>query len=145
MIAASNLRSSPYRLSIELIGLPKRFNQGQGAHWSTRHRESQKWHKRLLGKMVVTRARPPELPLKRAHLKLTRYSSRAPDYDGLVQSFKPVVDALKKCLIISDDSMAVIGKPDYCWEKTGQREGKIKIELIEIIDASKVEENRGFI
>jgi len=82
--------------------------------------------------MIVARVAPPSRPLKNAKLKLTRYSSRAPDYDGLVQSFKPVIDALKKCLIIEDDSMRVIGKPDYCWEKARQRAGKITIEVVEI-------------
>lgn len=124
--------TSPYKLSIELLGLPTRFNQGQGAHWTTRHRESQKWHKRLLGKMILTRSSPPPIPLKKAQLILTRYSSRAPDYDNLVQSMKPVIDALKKCLIIHDDSMAIIGRPDYRWEKTGLREGKILIQVLEI-------------
>lgn len=118
---------TPYRLDIELLGLPRRFNEGQGSHWTVRHREAQKWHKRLIGKMIVARASPPLEPLKKASLTLIRYSSRAPDYDGLVQSFKPVVDALKKCLIIADDSMVVIGRPDYRWEKAPHREGKIRI------------------
>ncbi len=122
----------PYKLEIELLGLPRRFNEGQGSHWTVRHRESQKWHKRLLGKMILSRQSPPLKPLKKATLTLVRYSARAPDYDGLVQSLKPVVDALKKCAIIEDDSMAVIGRPDYRWEKAPQLEGKIRIIVEEV-------------
>ncbi len=129
------MNQNPYYLSLTLIGLPKRFNQGQGAHWSVRHRESQKWHKRLMGKMILSRISPPARPLAKAHVTLIRYSSRAPDYDGLVQSFKPVMDALKKCLIISDDNMKVIGRPDYRWECAKQNEGKIEIIVQERRDS----------
>lgn len=125
-----------YRLELEISGLPKRFNQGQGSHWTVRHQEAQKWHKRVLGRMVVTRSFPPKRPLSRARVTLIRYSSRAPDFDGLVQSFKPVMDALKKCLIILDDNMEVIGKPDYRWEQTCRGEGKIRILVEEVATSS---------
>lgn len=85
-----------------------------------------------MGKMIVTRQAPPPRPLTKAKLTLIRHSSRCPDYDGLVVSFKPVVDALKKCGIIADDSMSVIGKPTYEWKKIGVREGKIAVIVDEI-------------
>jgi Holliday junction resolvase RusA-like endonuclease len=133
--------SSRYCLELELIGLPKRFNQGQGSHWTVRHREAKKWHTRVYSKMFLTKQGAPLEPLKKASLELVRYSSRSPDFDGLVQSFKPVIDALKKCGVIEDDNMSVIGRPDYRWEKACQREGRIKILVEEIeIESAKEKE-----
>ncbi len=126
-----------YRLEIILPGLPQRFNENMGAHWHVRHAESKKWHQRVLGCMLTQRQPAPTFPLQKAKLTLVRYSSRCPDYDGLVQSMKPVVDALKKSLIIVDDSMAVIGRPDYQWVKCPPKFGKIKI-VVEEIEYEKV-------
>lgn len=58
---------------------------------------------------------------------MIRRSSRSPDYDGLVHSFKPVMDALKFHGIIQDDSMANIGVPEYRWEKTQSGKGHIQL------------------
>lgn len=120
-----------YRLELELTGLPKRINEWSGSSWHSKYRESQKWLKRLMGKMLVNRQSPPPRPLNKAKITLTRYSSRSPDYDGLVISFKPLIDALKNHLIISDDSMKVIGKPVYEWVQVRPREGRIKIVVEE--------------
>jgi Holliday junction resolvase RusA-like endonuclease len=82
--------------------------------------------------MLAQRLAPPDRPLEKAEVTLIRYSSRSPDYDGLVHSFKPVVDALKKCLIIKDDNMQVIGRPEYQWIKASPKEGRIEIIVREI-------------
>lgn len=121
-----------YQLNLSLSGLPQRFNESPGSSWHSRYRESQRWHKRVLGRMMLERLSPPPLPLKKASLILVRHSSRCPDYDGLVHSFKPVIDALKKCLVIADDRMSVIGKPNYLWEQAKQRAGKIEITVQEV-------------
>lgn len=127
----------PYRLEIEIMGLPKRINQTSGSHWSVRHREAQKWHKRLQGKMLLTRQQRPPLPLKKAKLTLIRYSSRAPDADGTVSSFKHIIDALVKEAIIIDDNYTVIGMPTYGWVKISPKQGKIKIIVEEVRNEDK--------
>jgi hypothetical protein len=71
-------------------------------------------------------------PLKKAQIELTRMSAQAPDYDGLVASFKPVVDALVKCRILDDDSMEHLPNPSYLWTKAPAKFGKIKIVLKEL-------------
>jgi hypothetical protein len=124
--------SGLYKLELILIGLPQRINEAPGASWHTRYKESQRWHKRVLGRMLIGRLSPPLLPLEKAHLTLIRHSRRAPDYDGLVHSFKPVIDALKKCLIIKDDNMRIIGRPDYRWEKAAPKDGKIEVIVREV-------------
>lgn len=121
-----------YRLELELIGLPKRINQAPGASWHSRHNESRKWHQRVLGSMIVKRLTVPPMPLDRAKVTFIRHSSRCPDYDGLVHSFKPVMDALKKSLIIKDDSMAHVGIPEYKWVLAKKKEGKITVIVEEI-------------
>ncbi len=46
---------------------------------------------------------PPE-PLKKARIRLVRHFYKTLDYDGLVGSMKPVVDALVTSGVLIDDS-----------------------------------------
>lgn len=118
-----------FNLQFELPGLPKRINQGHGSHWKARFGEAKKWERQVF---LATLGKKPPQPLKRCKLKLTRFSSVAPDFDGLVYSFKPVVDALRKLGIIENDSMAHIGRPDYRWEKAKPGAGRVRVEIVEV-------------
>lgn len=51
----------------------------------------------------------PKMPLKKCKLTLVRFGTKFLDYDGLVGSFKPVVDGLTKSKIIIDDKFEVTG------------------------------------
>ncbi len=68
-------------------------------------------------------------PLKKAHLTLTRHSSIRPDSDGLVSSFKHVIDGLVDTKIIVDDDYKTIGMPTYLWEKAPAKKGYITIKV----------------
>lgn len=116
-------------IRIEIPGLPKRFNQGQGTHWRARHAHNRKW-KTWVGRALIGQI-PPQ-PYPKAELTLVRVSSVMPDFDGLVQSFKPIVDALKFFGVIIDDNMNVIGQPSYRWEKGKAKEGKVIVTVKEI-------------
>jgi Holliday junction resolvase RusA-like endonuclease len=118
-----------YFTQFEVPGLPKRINQGHGSSWQSRYGEAKKWERQIF---LATLGKRPAKPLKKCTLKLTRFSSVAPDFDGLVYSFKPVVDALRKLKIIEDDSMAHIGRPEYVWEKAKPGAGRIKVEIKEV-------------
>jgi Holliday junction resolvase RusA-like endonuclease len=118
-----------YKLVLDIPALPKRFNQGQGAHWTTRYRETRKWQGMVRTMMLMTSQKKPEKPLVKAKLRLTRFSSVEPDFDGLVQSFKPVVDALTYVGIIKDDKPSIIGQPIYKWKKVAPKKGAIRIEV----------------
>ncbi len=96
----------PYRLEIELAGTPAATNRQLGKHWATLKRYRDGW-KNMVAWAV--KGKEPPKPLKRARLTLTRYNYRTLDYDGLVASFKPVVDALKYAGVIQDDG----------WKHTG--------------------------
>lgn len=96
-----------------------------GACWQARYGESRKWLG-LIGKMLFVHELP-KAPLEKAEIRLTRFSSSPPDFDGLVQSFKVVLDALKKLKVIKDDRMDVIGVPTYKWERVKPKQGYITI------------------
>lgn len=117
-----------YRLEFEIPGLPKRYNEVSRG-WRIRSNESQKWH-RLVG-LVVSGKRPP-LPLVRARLILTRFSSASPDADGLVSTFKFVIDGLVKSGILLDDRWENIQMPHYQWKKVPAKHGKIHVVVEEL-------------
>jgi hypothetical protein len=123
-----------YELSFELKGLPKMSNSNLRGHWHVKYGASKTW------KRAVWRAcwhlRPP-LPLKRAHLTLTRCSSSEPDFDGLVSGFKHVIDGLVEAGVLENDKPSNIGTPDCKWIKTAPRKGKIIINVKEIADGEK--------
>ncbi len=81
--------------------------------------------------MIMVGDKAPEKPLKKARLVLTRYSSNSPDFDGLVSSFKHVIDGLVDAGVIQNDKFENIGAPEYVWEKCGRRAGKITVEVFE--------------
>lgn len=54
---------------------------------------------------------------------------RAPDYDGLVGSFKYVVDGLVKAGVIVDDKTSVIGDSKYNWVKSKKIDQRIEVEI----------------
>lgn len=96
-----------YKLYLELDSLPKSLNKSLRTHHMGNHRANKMWAA-VLALEVYTRQ--PTSPLTKAKITLVRHSYRMLDYDGLVGSMKPVVDALVKAGILSDDSWSVLGK-----------------------------------
>ena len=121
-----------YSLEFTLPGLPKTFNQlaKKNAH-RIKQSERRKWFQ-MVG-YALSNKRPRE-PLRKAHLKLIRHSSSAPDYDGLVCSFKFVIDALVEGRVIRDDTMRVIGMPDFTWEPTSRGKGFISVAVAGVVE-----------
>lgn len=115
-----------YKLEFTLDGLPQTPNSLLGAHWRVRSGHAKRWERAVWAKCWHLR---PSEPLNKAKLRLTRFSSASPDYDGLVGSFKPVIDGLVRVGILSDDTMEVIGVPEYKVEKIGPKKGRIKVEV----------------
>lgn len=132
-------RDGDYRMRIELSIpiLPKLPNRLLGAHWTIRSGHAKKW-RRLIQDALTCAEYSPVTPngscgnkvalgvIVRAHLTLTRCSPRQCDFDGLVGSFKPCIDALVKCGIIEDDTPKHI-QCSYEWTKTPRKEQGIKI------------------
>lgn len=124
-----NYYMAKYSLEVEIDILPHTGNQSLRGHWRKRYGEANRVKRFVY--MAVARLRP-ENPLKQAKLTLTRISTRECDFDGLVTSFKHVIDGLKEAGVIEDDKPSNIGQSTYLWAKGKQREGKIRIKIEEL-------------
>ncbi len=92
------------------------------------HQEKRIWARLIFG---ITAGKKPDAPLKKAHVIITRCSSRECDLDNLYASLKAPLDALVKIGFIKDD------KPSCCtleakWEKVKIKECKMKFFIKEI-------------
>lgn len=116
-----------YVLELKIDGLPKPTNR-TNVHWRVRHAHAQAWKTK-----VFSHAWPlkPAHPLTSAALTLTRGSSHPTDFDGLVSSFKHVIDGLVQARVIIDDKMSVIGQPKYEWVKAPRKQGFISIKVVQ--------------
>lgn len=119
----------PYTLTFQINATPKSPNVFYSSHWRTRHTHTRKWHTLVFTK--VWHMKPPK-PLKRAVIEMQRFSPRKMDADNCRLSFKPVLDALVKCGVIADDTMAVIGEPKVTQEKCSNKDKKIVIKITEV-------------
>src|SRR3954465_11770573 len=109
-----------YELSFTIHGLPKMANTwGRSQHF-VRHRHDSSWHRMV---MLAVGARRPKSPLKLYSLTLIRYSSKEPDYDGLVLSFKTIIDGLRHAAVLEDDKLSNSGSWNVRWEKTNPKAG----------------------
>jgi hypothetical protein len=131
--------TAPYRLELEIPGLPKMANASGGSrNFWVQATEAKRWvttvQKACIGKL------PPE-PLMFYRLTLIRLSSVEPDYDGLVRGFKSVVDGLRAAGVIADDRLTNSG-PWHChWVKTSPKCGRIFVRVDPDFDAAEARGN----
>lgn len=95
-----------YELNIEIDALPKSLNKKLRSNRWVLHRENKKFDFLVA---TLCFGKRPQKPLEKASIAITRHFYRMLDYDGLVGSCKPVVDALISCGVLSDDSWKVLG------------------------------------
>ena len=117
-----------YEKSFYIYDLPKTINSIGRKHWAVKKKEAHRWHVLVL--YCVSKHRPSK-PLKKAKLHLIRFSTMSPDFDGLVSSFKHVIDGLVNARVLEDDKFSNIGQPTYEWKKAKPKEGKIWVEIKE--------------
>ncbi len=103
-------------------------NRTKGQHFRVYMQHRDEWKAKVNASIA---GKLPQEPLKRASLTLVRYSSIEPDFDGLVSSFKAILDALKG-RVIEDDRPSCIGSPICKWEKTAPKQGRVKVIVEEI-------------
>jgi hypothetical protein len=113
---------------LEINQLSKIITNGQKGSWKSSWAESRKWHRLIAEALILNKVQLNE-PLTKAHLRLTRHSSVEPDFDGLVSSFKHVIDGLVRAGILTNDKISNIGQPEYFWQKAKPNNGKIIIEV----------------
>jgi hypothetical protein len=102
-------------------------------HWAKRHKENKAWDMMIA---CAVRDKLPNNPLPKASVTIIRHSYRMLDYDGLVGSCKPVVDALVTAGVIKDDSWAVLGR----WLVDQRFRAKKYGPLIEVLVSAKVDD-----
>jgi len=115
-----------YLLEFTVDGLPRTTNQLTRMHWRMKHKHSVEWKRTVWAKCWHLK---PPAPLGKAKLTLTRLSSQECDFDGLVSSFKHVIDGLVDSGVLTGDTMSIIGQPTYLWEKCAPRKGHIKVKV----------------
>ena len=117
-------------LELVILGeLPKSPNLLLGAPWQVRAGYAKRWL-RFISNALATNRRLA--PCQKAKVTLTRYGTRKLDSDNLRSSFKCILDALKKCGVIVDDSPDVIGTPEVIFEKVPRKETRIKVRVEEV-------------
>ncbi len=125
---ARSEKGERYHLHLEFDQVPKALNRMLRSHYHKNNQSNKAWD--FMVAMECARLKPRE-PLQKASLTLIRHSHRFLDYDGLVGSMKPVVDALVSAQVIIDDSWAVTG----AWQVTQMfRPKKDGSKLVVIVD-----------
>lgn len=121
-------------MTLELVipGLPPMNTAGShgGSHWS-RTTVKRKWESLVCAAVLEALGRWPAKSLDRARVTITRCSTREPDFDNLTQGGKFILDGLVKAGVITDDSPAVIGRPEYLWQKSPRGMGSVRITVEE--------------
>ena len=113
-------------IRFKINSLPQTRNSIGAKHWRYRHKESKLWHDLVY--LEICGQIPPK-PFTKVELSFIRASSSMPDYDGLVSSFKYVLDALVKHGVLIDDNLNVCSNPNYSWLKTKRGQGYIQVEV----------------
>jgi len=112
-------------LHIQIPGLPKNTNSNQHG-WQARRAEARKWKTLVMNSVVLAKYNHP--PLDKAKLTLIRHSSQSSgDFDGLVSSFKHVIDGLIDAKVLVNDRMSNIGAPEYRWCRAPRNKGFIEV------------------
>lgn len=115
-------------LEFEIKGLPKLPNQTLYKHWRVKHQEAKRW-KGLVRNAVLLECKAPATPFLRATVTLTRMSTREPDSDNLMSSWKHCIDGLVEAGVILNDKPSVIGTPVSLWQYAKRKDAKIKIKV----------------
>jgi len=124
-------------IDFEVHELPSLYNVFMRKHWSTKKKETDYWHRlvqyqvsriRYKQKLLVATDSIPK-PLTTYQLELARHSASEPDYDGLVGSFKLVVDGLRHANVIADDKLSNSGPWNVSWVKCAKNQGKIEVRV----------------
>lgn len=117
-------------LSFEFHTMPLTLNQVMSKHWRYRYSNFQKI---FLEIKHQTAGQIPKTPIKKAELKVTRYSSGSLDRDNSYFTCKPILDSLVELKILEDDTWENVNQPDIVQVKIKRGEPrKIVVELREV-------------
>lgn len=111
-------------MRIEIPEATPSLNKMLRRHWSVDRKLKKHWHK-LVWLALFEQSERITRPFPRAKITITRHSSRMLDPDNATGSVKHVVDALRACNVITDDT------PEHIELVVKQQKGKARtvIEL----------------
>lgn len=112
--------------AFELRGLPPILLNSRMNYYK-RSRINNDWYARVY--FAVKHQRPP-FPCHTARVKIVRFSSTEPDFDGLVSAGKPLLDGLVRAGVLEDDRTSVIGQPTYLWEQAAPKQGRVLVSVV---------------
>lgn len=118
-----------YKLFLQIDQMPKSLNSKLRAHWRSQRRESKGWDWTIAALISQSSEGKPKSPLGKAKITIIRHNYRMLDYDGLVGSLKPIVDALVTAAVLEDDSWNVLGR----WNVDQRFRPKKEGPLIEVL------------
>lgn len=121
-------------LEFKITALPLPYNRIAHMHWAQKKKHNDHWYALI---KAAIRGRLPTKPLPKASLYFKRVSSREPDFDGLVSSFKGVVDGLVLAGVLENDRLSNTGVPTYVWEKGTKNSGYIHVKVTEVSPLSQ--------
>ncbi len=124
-----------YSLELSIAMLPKALNKSLNAHWRTRHKVNLAWDKFIAAECWN---KMPAQPVRSAKISITRHAHRMLDYDGLVGSMKPLVDALVTAGVLADDSWKVLGKWEVDQKFRPKKEGPLL--AVRIVETQCIDE-----
>lgn len=117
-----------YKIETSFNQLPLSLNRALRTNRYKSNQKNKVWDLLVLGK---TRFKLPPEPLKKARIKIVRHFYRTLDYDGLVGSLKPVVDAFVSAGVLKSDSWEVLGVWEVSQEFRPKSQGGLLTVIIE--------------
>lgn len=120
-----------FEIEFKIIGLPATTNSSSRKCWQAKAKEARKWKEHVFNAVLIAHS-IPKSPLTKAKLTLVRHSSAEPDFDGLVSSFKHVIDGLIHAKVLVNDKVSNIGQPTYLWKLAKRNKGFIQIKVEEV-------------
>jgi hypothetical protein len=121
-----------YRIDLLLECIPDSLNKALRGNRMRYFSKNKHWDYMIRAQIVLNKKQLPPEPLKKARIKITRHSHRTLDYDGLVGSMKPVVDALVSAGVIADDSWNVTGQWNVWQEFRPKKDGpRLEVSVYE--------------
>ena len=96
-------------------------------HWAQRSKLNKLWRARAYCAIGKDK---PRYPLDKVRCIITKYSTRACDWDNMVTQFKPVIDGLVDAGVVIDDSVEHFSA-EYKFEKCKKSFEKIHIFIME--------------
>lgn len=128
-----------HSLEFEIKGLPKLPNQTLYRHWRVKQQEALKWKVLVVNAVncVNLEQKRTAQPFSMAKVTLTRLSSKEPDADNLMSSWKHCIDGLVLAGVIVNDKPSVIGTPVSRWEFAKRKDARVRIRVEEVLSLDK--------